>query len=151
MVPLCFIWNFSSNLRDCWQITFVMLNRFCPLSNCSQSPVLDKQYWNAQNTNQNQMKNTCPFHKSYCIYFRFWRCILQKFVRATRSFVFISFYVSRNHFSQIFRTSFNIICKKRFWHKFSFNGFTQSLPTPLTPNDQNPLRVTKVFYWCPPK
>ena len=34
--------------------------------------------------------------------------------------VFISFYISRYRFSQIFRTSFNIICKKYFCHKFSF-------------------------------
>ena len=45
--------------------------------------------------------------------------------------VFISFYISRYHFSQVFRTSFNIIWKKDFRHKFSFfNRFTQ---TPTTP------------------
>ena len=43
--------------------------------------------------------------------------------------VFISFYISRYHFSQVFRTSFNIIWKKDFRHKFSFfNGFTQPHP-----------------------
>ena len=53
--------------------------------------------------------------------------------------VFISFYISRHHFSQVFRTLFNIIWKKAFRYKFSFfNGFTQfllppSTTTPLTP------------------
>ena len=48
--------------------------------------------------------------------------------------VFISFYISRYHFSQVFRTSFNIIWKKDFHYKFSFfNGFTQTpTPTPWT-------------------
>ena len=34
--------------------------------------------------------------------------------------VFISFYISRYHFSQIFRTSFRIIRKKDFPREFSF-------------------------------
>ena len=33
---------------------------------------------------------------------------------------FISFYIIRYHFSQIFRTSVNIISKKDFRHEFSF-------------------------------
>ena len=32
----------------------------------------------------------------------------------------ISFYISKYHFSQIFRSSFNIICIKDFRHKFFF-------------------------------
>ena len=43
---------------------------------------------------------------------------------------FISFYISRYHFSQIFKTSFSIIWGKDFYHEFSLlNGFTQT-PTP---------------------
>ena len=54
--------------------------------------------------------------------------------------VFISFYISR-YFSQVFRTSFNIIWKKDFCHKFSFfDGFTTSHHHPF--NQQNPLSVT---------
>ena len=54
-------------------------------------------------------------------------------------------FINRYHFSQIFRTSLNIILKKDFRHKFSFfNGFTQT-SHPL--NDQNPL-ITKVFCQC---
>ena len=42
--------------------------------------------------------------------------------------VFISVYTSRYHFSQVFRTSFSIIWKKDFRHKFSFfSRFTQAL------------------------
>ena len=45
-----------------------------------------------------------------------------------------SLYINRHHFSQIFRTSLNIICKKDFRHEFSFfNGSNETLaPTPLT-------------------
>ena len=58
--------------------------------------------------------------------------------------VFISFYVSRYHFSQFFRTSLNVISKKDFRHNFSFlmDSFS-NLPTPL--NGQNLLSMTEVF------
>ena len=62
--------------------------------------------------------------------------------------VFIRFYISRYHFSQVFRISFNIIWKKDFRYKFPFfNGFTQPLPLPPPPplKSQNPLSVTNVF------
>ena len=66
--------------------------------------------------------------------------------------VFISFYISRHHFSQVFRTSFNIIWKKDFRHKFSFfNDFTQTPqphPHPHPFNSQNLLSVTKAFCHC---
>ena len=61
---------------------------------------------------------------------------------ATRSFIccFYGFYINRYCFSQIFRTSFNIIWKKYFHHEFSFfNGFTQ--PPPLPP--LHPLKLPK--------
>ena len=44
--------------------------------------------------------------------------------------VFISFYISRYHFSQFFRTSFRIIRKKDFRHEFSF--LTDSCSNPST-------------------
>ena len=48
-------------------------------------------------------------------------------------FIFISFYISRYYFSQIFGTSFNI-WQKDFCHKFSFfNRFTQT-PAPCPPS-----------------
>ena len=59
-------------------------------------------------------------------------------------------YISRHRFSQIFRTSLNIICKKDFRHEIFlvFNGSTETLPPTPPPhslNSQNQLSVTKVF------
>ena len=57
--------------------------------------------------------------------------------------VFISFYIIRYHFSQVFRTSFNIIWKKDFFTNFPF--LTDSLTPPAHPlNSQNSC-VTNVF------
>ena len=51
--------------------------------------------------------------------------------------VFISFYIIRYHFSQVFRTSFNIIWKKDFFTNFPF--LTDSLtPPPSRPSPQQP-------------
>ena len=62
--------------------------------------------------------------------------------------VFIGFYISR-FFAQVFGTSFNIIWKKDFCHKFSFfDGFTTSHHHPL--NQQNPLSVTSFLSMLPP-
>ena len=66
-------------------------------------------------------------------------------------FIRRSFYISRYHFSKIFRTSFNIIWKIDFQHEFSiFNKLTQcpfsAPPHPL--NSQNVLSMTKAFCWC---
>ena len=44
---------------------------------------------------------------------------------------FISFYISRHHFSQIFRNSFRIICKKDFHQKFSYLTDSLKPPPPL--------------------
>ena len=60
--------------------------------------------------------------------------------------VFISCYISKYHFSQIFRTSFSIISKKDFRHKFHF--LTDSLKHPHPSNSQNLLRGTKFFCRC---
>ena len=65
---------------------------------------------------------------------------------------FISFYISRYHFSQLFRNSFRIIRKKDFRQEFFFQRIDSTLaPTPSTPiplNSQSPLSVTKVFCRC---
>ena len=63
-------------------------------------------------------------------------------------FVFISFYISWYHFSQIFGSSFKNIRKKYFCHEFSFlTDLLRPMPPPL--NSQNPLSVTKVFVDAP--
>ena len=61
---------------------------------------------------------------------------------------YVSFYTSRHHFSQIIRTSFTIIWKKKKIFLANFPFSTDSLK-PLHPlNGQNPLSVTKVFCRC---
>ena len=51
-------------VMDCQQITFIPIDGFCLLNKsplCS-SPVLNQHYQNGRNTNQSQVKNTCPFY-----------------------------------------------------------------------------------------
>ena len=123
-----------------------MLNGFCLLSNPpSTTLALNRECHDTYNTNQYQMKNTCPFY----ILFQVLKVLLIKICKIHLAdllflVVFISFYISRyQFFLQMFRTSFNIIWKKDFCHKFSFfNGSTQT-PHPL--NAQNLLSMTKVF------
>ena len=86
------------------------------------SPVLNGEYQYGYYTKQNQMKNTSPFY----IIFQILKVLLIKTERKIEPpdllfiAVLISFYISRYHFSQIFRTSFNIIWKTDFRHEFSF-------------------------------
>ena len=67
--------------------------------------------------------------------------------------IFISFYISRYHFSQIFRTSFNI-WQKDFCHKFSFfNRFTQTTtpsPPSLPPSVRKGVPAPLLFYGTHP-
>ena len=61
-------------------------------------------------------------------------CKIQPPARSFISCYLFTFYISRYHFSQILRTSFNLISKKDRLHNFSFsNRFTHpppSIPTP---------------------
>ena len=104
-----------NSLRDCRQ-TFVTLNRFCILIPSPHSPpsppVLNGQYQDGENTKQNQKKNTYPFYTV----FQALKVLLIKICKLKPLdllylVVFISFYISRYHFSQIFKTSFS---NKRF-------------------------------------
>ena len=55
--------NHVTGLRDCRQIPLVTLNGSCPLSkDPPQPPVLNRQNQDGQNTNEDQMKNSCPFY-----------------------------------------------------------------------------------------
>ena len=93
------------------------------------------------------MKNSCPFD----IVFQVLKVHLIKICKIEPPdllflAVFISFYISRYLFSQIFRTSFIIICKKISSRVFYFNRFTEPpTHTHLLINGQNQLSVTKVF------
>ena len=111
-------------IRDCRQIIFVALNGFCPPVSLPNPPpptlhVLNEHYQDGKNTKKS-MKNTCPFY----IVFQVLKVRLIKVCKIQAPdllflVVFISFYISRYHFSQIFRTSFNIVWKKDFRHEFS--------------------------------
>ena len=53
-------------IRDSQQITFITLNRFCPLSKKTPTPsVLNRQYQVGWNTKQNEMKNSCLFYSVF--------------------------------------------------------------------------------------
>ena len=96
------------------------------------------------------MKNTCPFHIVFQVFSIHLIKILRQSNQISYFLLFFIFYISRNIiFSQIFRTSFNIICKKDFCHEFSF--LTDSLKTPHPLNAQNLLSVTKFCCRCSPK
>ena len=70
------------------------------------------------------MKNTPT------LYFKFWGYFLQRIIRKVTG----SFTSADIIFSQIFRTSFNIIWKKDFCHEFSFfNEFNQPPHPPSIP------------------
>ena len=115
-------------------------------------PVVNRQYQDKWNTNQNWMKNTPPFY----IVFQVLKVLLCKTSHQIFYLLFyISFYISRHQYSQICRTSFNIIWKKRFLSNFPF--LMDSLNPPHTnthththththPNGQNLLSVTKVNF-----
>ena len=120
---------------DCRQITFVThLTDFVRLATppSPKSPVLNGQYQDGWNTNQNQMKNTLFLH-----------CISSFEGTSSKNcshwifnflffFYILAFTSADIIFSQIFKTSFNIIWKKKFRHKFSFFNWIHSalrLPT----------------------
>ena len=131
--------------RNCRQITLVTLNGFCPLSKPSTPlPALKGQHQDVWNTNQNLMKNTLLFY----IVFQVLKVLLIKICKMSHQIIYFllfytSFYINRHHFSQIFRTSLNIICKNIFVRNFPF--LTDSLKPPHPVNGQNPLSMTKVF------
>ena len=119
---------FLQVLRNCRQITFIKLNRFYLLS------LENHPLFLADNIKMDRILT-----KIFCNVFQVWKVLLIKVCKIQSLdllFVvdFIGFYISRYHFSQVFRTSFNIIWKKDFCHKFFF----------LT-DPQNPLSLTKSF------
>ena len=118
-----------------------MLDGFCLLSKKKKKShplfVTDK-YQDAQNTNKKFLHCLSSFKDTSCI---------TQLLDLLFIVVFIIFYINIYHFLQFFRTSFKIIWKKDFRHRFSFfNRFNQTPhlhPHPI--NSQNPLSVTKVF------
>ena len=91
----------GQNQRDCQQVSFTTLNRFCPYVTSPSYSAHNGKYQAGWNTNQNQIKNMCQ------AVFLF--LVLHQVLHQLISF-----------FLQIFRTSFNIICKKIFVTNFPF-------------------------------
>ena len=88
-----------------------------------------------------KMKNTCP--KKICKTVR----ILLRYCHQILYFLlcYVIFYISRYPFTQIFRTSFNIIRKKYF----SMDSLKPPSPQLLEPfNCQNTLIMMKIFCQC---
>ena len=95
---------FLQVLKNCQQITFVQPNGFCPLSNKSPTPLFLTD----------NIKMDRILTKIFYIVFQVLKVLLIKICKIQSLdllflVVFISFYISRYHFSQVFRTSFNII------------------------------------------
>ena len=120
---------FLQVLRDFGQITFITLNGFCPLGK-----IYIYIYIYIKNKTplflMNNIKIDRILTNIFDIVFQVLKVLLIKICEMQSLdllvlVVFIGFYISRYHFSQVFRTSFQIIWKKKFRHKFSFfNGFT---------------------------
>ena len=93
--------------RDCQQITFVTLNRFCPLSK-PQGPL-----FLMDNIMMERIPTKIKWKMLFYTVFQVLKLLLMKNCKIQPpdlSFlvVFISCYISRYHLSHIFKTSFNI-------------------------------------------
>ena len=79
------------------------------------------------------MKNTYPFHIVFQVLkVRLINICTIELPDLLFLVLFISFYIVRYYFSQIFRTSFNIISTKGFCYEFSFLTDSLKHPPPLT-------------------
>ena len=129
---------FLQVFRDCQQITSVTPNGFFRQAIKTPPPV------------SNGQKMDKILTKIFYIVFQFSQLPLIKVCKIQSLallflVVFISFYISRYDSLQVVRTSFNIIWKKDFLHKFYFlNGFIQT-PHPHN-NSQNLLSVIIFFF-----
>ena len=100
----------TNNFRNAWRILSVKQT----IPSC---PVLNRQYQDEYNTNQNQMKNMLHVY----IVFQVLKLPLKNICKINHQiFYFLLFYISLYiirllFFSQIIRTSFNTIWKKKIW------------------------------------
>ena len=113
-----------------------MLNGFCLLSNPpSTTLALNRECHDTYNTNQYQMKNTCPFY----ILFQVLKVLLIKICKIHLAdllflVVFISFYISRyQFFYKCLELHSTLSEKKIFVSNFPFLTDPLKPPTPLTP------------------
>ena len=128
-------WWCKNLFSSSWQITFVTVNGFCPLSNPFPMFLTDN----------NKMDRILT--KRFYIVSQVLKVLLIKICKIESLdllflVVFISFYISWYHFSEVFRTYSRLyIWKKDFRHKFSFfSGFNPSHPPAY-------LRAKICFAW----
>ena len=94
-------------LRDCQQITLITRYRFYPLSKPSPTPC---SQWIISKWIEYQPKSNEKYMPFYTVFE-----VLKVYMPYKNvDVVFISFYISRYHCSQLFRTSFIIIWQKIF-------------------------------------
>ena len=120
-------------VRDHWQITFITLNRFCAL--IKRKPT---SLFFIDNIKLDGVPTKIKWKIHTFLYFKFKVHLIKIYKIQPPDLLFIvvlHYFFSRYHFSQIFRTSFNIIWKNNFRQEFSFsNGLTNPpSPPPLLP------------------
>ena len=129
----------------------------------SNPPPFNGQHQGGWNTNQNQMKkhplldgiptkikwkNTPCLHCISSFEGTSYKELLNKPPDLLFLVFYISFYISRHHFLQIFRFSLNIVWKKIPVTNFPFLINSIEPPTLRPLNGQNLLSVMNVFRWC---
>ena len=115
---------------------------------------LDKTVYGESNVKVSRQRQQWAFFEFFTLLGLVFQVLKVRFIKICKiqppdllfPVAFISFYISRYHFLQIFRTSFRIIRKKDFRHEFSF--LTDSLKSPQPLQGQNPLSVIEVFCRC---
>ena len=132
--------------REHWQITFIILNRFCPLikKNPTSLFLMDNIQLDGLPTKIKWKVHTVLCFKYKALYFFY------KFIRYNQQiFYFLLFYVSFSAdiiIHKFFEVYSTLSKKKDSRHEFSFsNWFTQ--PSTYSFKSQNLLSVTKVFCW----
>ena len=139
-------------IRDCQQITFVTLNRLCPLNQKQPPPLFLTENIKMDRIPTKVIANTCLFYTVFQVLevLLIKICKIQALGLLFLFFnVFMSFYIGRYHFSQILKTSFSIICRKDSCHKFFF--FNRFIKTPHPLKGQNLLQHGKSFLLMLPK
>ena len=134
-----------------WQVTFVIINRFCVLPN----PPLPTQCCSKLTTSgwmKHQAKLNEKYTPAYIVklnkkYTPVYIVKLNKKYTPTYIVVlfqvYISFYISRCHFLQLFRTSIRSIWKKIFISKFPF--LMDSLKPLSLSSPSSPLLMVKIL------
>ena len=134
-------------LRDCQQLTSIMLNKFCLLSQ-TPYPVLNRQYQNGWNIYQ--PKSNEKYMIFLHIVFQVLKVLLIKICKNSHQIfyfqLFLLAFTDKYYFSQIFRDHSTLSKKKIF--VMNFPCLTESLNPPSHPhpfNSQYLLSMTRVL------